>query len=106
MTSLLHIACGEKEAPGQIKSEWLGAESSVYIPPHRLVRNRLTLQSRRLRIAVLLFSLCSRLAMGSCLTLFARGRFGSRHRPVGYGKRSKPFRVSREVAPCSESLVA
>jgi hypothetical protein len=33
MTSLLHIACGEKEAPGQIKSEWLGAESSVYIHP-------------------------------------------------------------------------
>ena len=103
MTSLLHIACGEKEAPGQIKSEWLGAESSVYIiPPHRLVRNRLMLQSRRLRIAVLLFSLCSGLAMGSCLTLFARGRFGSRHRRIGFGKRGEPFRVSREVTPCLE----
>jgi hypothetical protein len=52
MTSLLHIACGEQEAPGQIKSEWLGAEVSVYIPSHRLVRNRLMLQTRQLRIAL------------------------------------------------------
>jgi hypothetical protein len=52
MTSLLHITCGELEAPDQIKSEWLGAEASVYIPPHRLVRNRLMLQIRQLRIAL------------------------------------------------------
>ena len=32
MTSLLHTACGEQEAPGQIKSESLGAKASVYIP--------------------------------------------------------------------------
>jgi hypothetical protein len=52
MTSLLHITCGEQEAPDQIMSEWLGAEASVYIPPHRLVRNRLMLQTRQLRIAL------------------------------------------------------
>jgi hypothetical protein len=52
MTSLLHIACGEQEAPGQIKSEWLSAEARVYIPSDRLVRNRLMLQTRQLRIAL------------------------------------------------------
>ena len=99
MTSLLHVARGEKEAPEQIKPEWLGAEARTHISPHRLAGNRLMLRTRRLRIAGMLFSLCAGIAMGSLLTLFARGQFGSRY-SRRISKRGEPFRVSGEVAPC------
>lgn len=91
-----------KEDPGQIKSEWLGAEARVHLAPRTLARNRFMLWSRGLSVPILIFSFLSGLAMGSYLAFLARGQFGNRHRRVGYGKRGEPFRVSREVAPCLE----
>ena len=102
MTSLLHIACGEKEAPGQIKSAWLGAEARVHLAPRTLPGNRFVLWSRGLSVPILIISCLSGLAMGGYLAFFARGQFGSRHRRIGFGKRGEPFRVSREVTPCLE----
>jgi hypothetical protein len=91
-----------KEVPCQIKSEWLGAETHVYLPPRMSVGNRFMLWSRWLSVRSLLFSFSSGLAMGGCLALFAWGHFGTHHRPVGHGKRSDPFGGSREVTPCLE----
>jgi hypothetical protein len=89
-----------KEVPRQIKSEWLGAETHVYLPPRMLMGNRFMRWSWWLSVRSLLFSFSSGLAMGGCLALFACGHFGTRHRPVGHGKRGEPFRGSREVTPC------
>ena len=91
-----------KEDPGQIKSEWLGAEARVHLAPRTLAGNRFMLWSRGLSVPILIFSFLSGLAMGGYLAFFARSQFGSRHRRVGYGKRGEPFRVSREVTPCLE----
>jgi hypothetical protein len=100
MTSLPPIVRGEKETSDQVKSEWLGAEARIHISPDGLAGNRLMLRTRRLRIAALLLSFCSGVAMGSCLALFVCSRFGSHDRRVGYGKRAEPFKVSRKAAPC------
>jgi hypothetical protein len=91
-----------KEGPGQIKSQWLGAEARVHLAPRTLVGNRFMLWRRGLSIPILIFSFLSGLAMGGSVAFFARSQFGSRHRHVGYGKRGEPFRVSREVTPCLE----
>lgn len=91
-----------KEDPGQIKSEWLGAEARVHLAPRTLVGNRFMLWRRGLSVPILIFSFLSGLAMGGYLAFFAHGQFGSHHRRVGYGKRGEPFRVSREVTPCLE----
>ena len=91
-----------KEDPGQIKSEWLGAEARVHLAPRTLAGNRFMLWSRGLSAPILILSFLSGLAMGSYLAFFARGQFGSCHRRFGYGYRGEPFRVSREVTPCLE----
>ena len=91
-----------KEDPGQIKSEWLGAEARVHLAPRTLLGNRFMLWSRRLSVPILIFSFLSGPAMGGYLTFLARGQLGSQHRRVGYGKRVEPFRVSREMTPCLE----
>ena len=84
--NLLSIGREAKEVPRQIKSEWLGAEARVHLPPRLLAGNRFMLWSRRLSVRILLFSFSSGLAMGGCLAFFACGHFGSRLRPVGPGK--------------------
>jgi hypothetical protein len=91
-----------KDDPGQIKSQWLGAEARVHLAPRTLVGNRFMLWSRGLSVPILIFSFLSGLAIGGYLVFFARGQFESRHRRVGFGKRGEPFRVSREVTPCLE----
>lgn len=91
-----------KADPGQIKSEWLGAEARVHLAPRTLKGNRFMLWSRGLSVPILMFSFLSGLVTGGYLAFFARGQLGSRHRRVGYGKRGEPFRALREVAPCLE----
>ena len=91
-----------KDDPGQIKSEWLGAEASVHLAPRTLAGNRFMLWSRGLSVPILIISCLSGLAMGGYLAFFARSQFGNRRRRVRYGKRGEPFRVSREVTPCLE----
>lgn len=91
-----------KAEPGQIKSEWLGAEARVHLAPRTLAGNRFILWSRGLPVPILMFSFLSGLVMGGYLAFFARGQLGSRYRCVRYGKRGEPFRVSREVTPCLE----
>ena len=91
-----------KEDPGQIKSEWLGAEARVHLAPRTLAGNRFMLWNRGLSVLILVLSFLSGLAMGGYLEFFARGQFGSRHRLLGYGKRGEPFRVLREGTPCLE----
>jgi hypothetical protein len=90
------------EDPGQIKSQWLGAEARVHLAPRTLVGNRFMLWSRGLSVPILIFSFLSALAMGGYLAFFARIQFGSRHCRVRYGRRGEPFRASREVTPCLE----
>ena len=72
-----------KEDPGQIKSEWLGAEAHVHLPSCPLAEHRFIRWGRRVSLRIWLLSFPLGLAMGSCLTLFARGQFGNRHRCVG-----------------------
>ena len=102
MFSASAIVCEMKEDPGQIKSEWLGAEARVHLAPRTLLGNRFVLWSRGLSVPILIISCLSGLAMGGYLAFFARGQFGSRHRRIGFGKRGEPFRVSRELTPCLE----
>ncbi len=48
-----------KEDPGQIKSEWLGAEARVHLAPRTLLGNRFMLWSRGLSVPILIFSFLS-----------------------------------------------
>ena len=103
MFSSSAIFCEMKEDPGQIKSEWLGAEARVHLAPRTLPGKRFMLWSRGLSVPILIFSFLSGLAIGGYLPFFARGQFERRHRLVGFGKKiGEPFRVSREVTPCLE----
>lgn len=105
MTSpTVHMVREKKDVLGQIKSEWLGAETRVHLPPRTLAGNRSMRWSRQVSVRILLLSFSCGLAMGGCLALFARGRFRSRHRRVGHGRRGESFRASREVAPCLACL--
>ncbi len=104
MTSLQPFVRGEKETSDQVKSEWLGAEARIHISPHRLAGNRLMLRTRRLRVAALLLSFCSGVAMGSCLALLVCSRIGSPDGRVGYGKRAEPLKVSREGGAISRLI--
>jgi hypothetical protein len=67
LSSMMH---GRKEVPDQIRSEWLGVEARVHLPPRVLADNRLSSQRRRYAVGGLLFSFLSGIAMGGCLTLF------------------------------------
>lgn len=86
MLSQSCIVREKQDGPSQIKSEWLGAEARVHLPPRTLAGNRFMLWSRRLSVRTLLFSFSSGLAVGGCLALFACGQFGSCHRLVGNDK--------------------
>jgi hypothetical protein len=102
MFSASAIVCEMIEDPGQIKSEWLGAEARAHLAPRTPAGNRFMLWSRRLSIPILIISCLSGLAMGGYLAFFARGQFGNHHRRIGFGRRGEPFRFSREVTPCLE----
>jgi hypothetical protein len=59
-----------KEVPDQIKSEWLGVEARVHLPPRVLADNCLINSRRWYAVGGLLFSFLSGIAMGGCLALF------------------------------------
>jgi hypothetical protein len=59
-----------KEFPQEIRSEWLGVEARVHLPPRVLADNRLINSRRWYAVGGLLFSFMSGIAMGGCLALF------------------------------------
>lgn len=60
----------KKEIPGHIKSEWLGVEARVHLPPRMLAGNRFLDRQRRSSLARLLVSFLSGIAMGGVLAFF------------------------------------
>ena len=73
----------KKEVPCQIKSEWLGAEACVPLPPQAMGEMegpRFLFWSRRLSLRLLLNSFSAGLAMGITLAWFACSQFGRRQR--------------------------
>jgi len=106
MTSPMRVACMEKVAPDRSTSEWLGAEARVYFPSRTLNRNRLALSERRFQVVVLMASFLSGLILGGGFALFFRDRKGARRRHVRDSEQSEPFKVSTEVTPCLDLLVA
>ncbi len=59
-----------KDVPNQIRSEWLGVEAGVHLPPRVLADNRLIDSLRRYAAGGLLLSFLSGIAMGGCLAFF------------------------------------
>ena len=100
MSNPSYVVREEKEVSHQIKSDWLGAEAHVHLPPRSLAGNRFMFGSWRVSLRILLISFSSGLAMGGGLAWFARGQFGRLRRLVGHGERGGAFRVPREVTPC------
>lgn len=97
----------KKEVPGQIKSEWLGAEACVSLPPQALGGTRgarFLFGSRRLSLRLLLNSFSAGLTMGIALAWFACDQFGRRRRRQGRVetnvKRRPALRIPCEVASC------
>ena len=60
----------KKEIPGHIKSEWLGVEARVHLPPRMLAGNRFMNWRRLSSISWLLFPFLSGIAMGGVLAFF------------------------------------
>jgi len=96
----------EKVAPDQFTSEWLGAEARVYLPSRTLNGNRLALSGQRFQVVSLMASFLSGLVLGGGFALFVRDREGGRRRHVLDNEQSEPFKVSTEVTPCLDPLVA
>jgi len=92
------------EVPGQIKSEWLGAEACVHLPTRTPKGNRFLVWSRLASLRLLLNSFSAGLTMGIALAWFACDQFGRRRRRQGRvetnGERGPALRVPSEVASC------
>ncbi len=94
----------KKAVPSQIKSEWLGAEACVPLPPEALRGTggpRFLFWSRRLSLRLVLNSFSAGLTMGIALAWLACSQFGRRQRPVEtHGERGPALRIPSEVASC------